>query len=86
MKINGKETQAKQFAYDGCHKIYIIENDADLEEALSLGYKIRNIELLEETYNNSCELRFINNWKLDTVYVGQFEELKLEVHYEKARF
>lgn len=79
MKINDKETQAKQFAYDGCHKIYIIENDADLEDALSLGYEIRNIELLEETYNNSCELRFINNWKLDTVYVGQFEELKLEV-------
>lgn len=79
MIINDKETQARRFAYDGCHKIYLIEDDADLENALSLGYEIRNIELLEETYNNSCELRFINDWKLNTVYVGQFEELKLEV-------
>jgi hypothetical protein len=25
MKINGKEVTAKKFAYEGCHKIYVID-------------------------------------------------------------
>lgn len=29
MKINNKEVIGKQFAYDGCHKIYIIEDLQD---------------------------------------------------------
>lgn len=31
-KVNGIETKAKLFAYDGCHKIYLIEDDEDLKE------------------------------------------------------
>lgn len=29
MKINGKEVLGTKFAYDGCHRIYIIEDDKD---------------------------------------------------------
>jgi hypothetical protein len=25
MKINGKEVTAKKFAFEGCHKIYVID-------------------------------------------------------------
>ena len=30
MKINWKEVLGTKFDYDGCHKIYIIEDDKDL--------------------------------------------------------
>ena len=62
------------FAYDNCHKIYILEDDTDIMQARELGYSILPITLLETTYNNSCSLRFISNWKLSERYVEQFAE------------
>ena len=43
MKINGKEILGKEFAFDGCHKIYIIEDDDDKKMAIEYGYIIKNI-------------------------------------------
>lgn len=75
MKINGIEVVSNgYFAYDGCHKIYILENEKDLQESTKAGYIIYPITDLEEAYNNSCDLRFIYNWALDKVYVKQFED------------
>ena len=62
-----------KIAYDGCHKIYICEDDEDLKEAKEIGYQIHNIDELETLYNKSCLLVFIHNWKLTTTPVGQFE-------------
>ena len=73
MIINGQKVIGKQFAYDGCHKMYIIEDSEDLDNALNYNYDILPIEKLEQTYENSCELKFIHNWKLDKCYVAQFE-------------
>ena len=78
MKINGKKVKGNYFAYDRCHKIYIIEDEDDYEKADELGYNIYDIEDIEEAYNNSCELRFISNWKLTDYYVKQFEEAVFE--------
>lgn len=78
MKINGKEVLGTKFAYDGCHKIYIIEDDKDLMEALNFNYDIFPIGKLEDTYNKSCPLKFISNWKLNNCYVPQFEDAKFE--------
>lgn len=78
MKINGKLVIGKQFAYDNCHKIYIIEDKEDLKMAKDYNYKIFPIEDIKSAYENSCELRFISNWKLDKQYVGQFENAKFE--------
>lgn len=76
MYINNKQTDAKEFAFDGCHKIYLIEDEEDKKEAISLEYDIfLPIEQLEETFNNACPLRFISNWKLTTTYVAQCEEV-----------
>jgi hypothetical protein len=75
MKINGKETLAKTFAYDGCHKIYLIENEQQLQEARENEYSIRPIAQLKQTFENSCGLRFIDCWGFDKPkYVNQFEE------------
>lgn len=73
MKINGWETTAKAFAYDGCHKIYLLERDSDWKVASSDGYTILPIEKLPETFDGSCDLRFISNWALTKRFVRQFE-------------
>lgn len=78
MKINNIEVKGDKFAYDGCHKIYIIEDDEDLKKANELEYLIKNIEDLEDIYNESCELRFIRNWKLNILYAPQFEKATFE--------
>lgn len=77
MTINGIETKAKQFAYDGCHKIYLIEDEMDLNEA-RMGYSILPISELKKAFNNSCGLQFISSWKLDKSYVNQFEDACFE--------
>jgi hypothetical protein len=74
--INGKETTAKQFAYDGCHKIYLLESENDVWEARDCGYDVLPISGLRKTFYNSCGLQFISNWKLDKDYVRQFEAWK----------
>jgi len=75
MKINGKNIDGKKFAYDGCHKIYVIEDKKDEKEAIDLCYSILNIKKLPETYYKSCPLRFISNWKLTKKYVEQCKKL-----------
>jgi hypothetical protein len=73
MKINNQVTTAKGFAYDDCHKIYLLERDSDWKDASGSGYTILPIEKLEETYEGSCDLRFISNWALTKQFVRQFE-------------
>ena len=73
MKINGNEVIGEKFAYDSCHKIYILETKENEKEAIKYGYDIYDIDKIEETYNSSCPLRFIDNWNLDKQYVKQCE-------------
>jgi len=72
--INGKQTKAKKFAFDGCHKIYLIESAKDAREALEVGYDIYPIAELQSAYEDSCGLRFISNWALTVDFVAQFED------------
>lgn len=63
-----------KFAYDGCHKIYIIEDENDLKEAKKHDYEIHDIKELPKIWENSCDLRFIHNWKLTKTYISQFTD------------
>ena len=79
LKINGKEVKNNgYFFYDGCHKIYIIEDEKDIEEMFKIGWEYKEIypiEKLEDIYfNDTCSLRFIENVKLDKFYVPQLME------------
>lgn len=78
MKINGVEVVGKEFAYDGCHKIYVVEDENDKKEALESEYKIVSVEKLESTYNDSCDLRLIRNWKLTKLYAMQGQNAKFD--------
>lgn len=75
MKINGQTVNGNKFAYDGCHKIYIIEDEQDEIDARDLGYDIYSIL---DYYNSSCPLRFISNWKLNKHFVLQYEDIVVE--------
>ena len=61
----------KEFFFDGCHKIYLIEDEADkklmLTECNYLETDIFSIDKLEDVFNDSCPLRFINTVKLKTI-------------------
>ena len=72
--------EAEQFAYDGCHKIYIIESEADEAEAKKCDYEIYPIKKLKSAWSNSCSLKFISNWSLTKQFVPQFESVtKIEL-------
>jgi len=77
MKINGITTNAKKFAFDGCHKIYLLSDEKEECEAVGLGFKVFDIEKLQKTWEKSCGLRFINSWDFKLSFVSQFEELKI---------
>lgn len=78
MKVNGKTITATRFAFDGCHKIYLLEDDDQENHAREIGYDIRPIAELKSAYDSSCSLKFISSWGLGTGiwidYVGQFKK------------
>ena len=74
----------KEFFFDGCHKIYLIEDEADKQDFLKnknyLEEDILSIDELEETFDESCSLRFISTCKLKTI-VPQFRN-KIKFTYD----
>ena len=77
-KINGVKVTSKEFAYDGSHKIYLIDTDKERETAMEYGYNIYPIQNLKGIYILSGSLRFINSFDLKMTYVGQFEKANFE--------
>ena len=72
IKINKTEINAESFAFDGCHKFYILNDQKAKREAKELGYNICPINSLPETFVRSCPLRFIDEWGGDfNTIVGQ---------------
>lgn len=71
LKVNGVDvSHCKGFAYDGCHKIYLIETDDDIQEATRLGYvSLHTMDELGKTFIESCPLRFIDWWDLRKPFI-----------------
>ena len=72
LKVNNhKVDNIKEFFFDGCHKIYLIEDEEDKKKFIGennyLKEDIYPIEDLEKVFANSCPLRFINTCKLKTI-------------------
>lgn len=71
------------FVYDGYYRIYICESEKDVYEAMDLGYRVFNIDYLEDIYRTSCPiLRSISNWTLEKQYATTFQDAKISVVYE----
>lgn len=73
MKINGKEINQKEFAFEGCHKFYLLSNEEEKRHALEHDYEVLPIEELEYYWDCACSLRFISTWDLKEQIVKQFE-------------
>lgn len=61
------EIKTKKFAFDGCHKIYLLEYDADIKEATNAGYDIFDTSKIQEIWSKCCDLKFVNTWQLETI-------------------
>lgn len=74
-----------KFFYDGCHKIYIIEDFSDIGDMINNCEwsmdDLHSIDELEETILNSCPLVFINNVKLTKQYLTQ-EQKTITLTYD----
>ena len=60
-----------KFAWDRCHKIYLLRNEDELNELTELGYDIYDPEQLSDVWNRSCGLRFISSGDLTEQYIKQ---------------
>ena len=69
--INGKAITAYAFGFDGCHKIYLVENGEDEELLRSFDYEIYDIDGLPRAWADSCPLRFIETADLSETVVPQ---------------
>ena len=74
-KLELIENSDWDLAYDGCHKIYWLENSNDLKEALELEYEIHAASQVRELYYNSCGLEFVSSWS----YAGQNKRHPLDI-------
>ncbi|GAT02501.1 hypothetical protein [Mycolicibacterium fortuitum] len=77
LKINGEVVEATEFAYNGCHKIYLITFSGDRDLMLECGYTeddIYPVEMLPDIWATTCPLRFISSADLSVHYVEQCDE------------
>lgn len=75
------EVKADMFAYDGCHKIYLITNMHDEDESHDYGYELRGVEELPAIWDVTCPLRFIQFWDVENLkgnLVPQCFDAKIE--------
>lgn len=71
MRINGQYITATEFAFDGCHKIYLMNTPEDKRLFTEYEYDFYPIEDLEQAYEDSCALKFISNGDLENDPVRQ---------------
>lgn len=66
-RLDAIEASDLQLAYDGCHKIYLLESDEDREEAYRNGYGDKDIFPASEIralIRRSCFLVFVSTFSL----------------------
>ena len=76
------------FAFDGCHKFYLCDTEADRKMMRDYSYHIYPISDLPMAWNDSCPLRFILSADLETTYVNQgepawFEGWDIDTHLQR---
>ena len=77
-KLNDMDIPEERFAFDGCHKIYLIATDEEAKDAIECDYEIRPITDLPACWVDTCPLRFVNRWGTFETVVGQFEPAHFE--------
>lgn len=76
------EIKANMIAYDGCHKIYLITNNNEADEAKSYGYRLAPVGYLNVIWESACPLRFIEFWDVENLkgnIVPQCRDAEIQV-------
>ena len=82
LKINGKEVNGIGVAWDGDRRIYILENEKEVNEAKFYDYKIFPMKDLKNIWEISrYGIRFICRWGKPEFYVD-YEDDEDEVVFE----
>ena len=65
-KIAAIEASGFPLAYDGCHKIYFLEDEERQKECARFGYKpFHPSSEIRSLIDRSCGLVFVSRWGLD---------------------
>lgn len=64
-KIEAIEESKLPIAFDGCHKIYFLEDDAREAQAREFGYGIFESSEIRQLIAASCPLVFVSRWGFD---------------------
>lgn len=86
MKIGRYKTKAKEFFFDGCHKIYLIETPQDKKDFFDRDWEesdIYPIDQIVEIYRNSCPLKFINTCSFKTIVPQAVSQVTFTTNTEK---
>lgn len=79
MKVNGKTIKGIGYAFDRCHKIYILADLAEWKQAKEYGFECWALKTLPKVWEYTCPLRFISTWSLTDYYVEQGENAVFEM-------
>jgi hypothetical protein len=56
------EKSGCHIAWDGCHKLYLLPDNATVRSALEAEYDVYPAIQIKDLWESSCSLRFINRW------------------------
>lgn len=86
-KIKAIEDAGWRIAWDGCHKIYFLEDDERYADAVATEYDIYPASELRRIISNSCGLVFVSRWGMgsneDFVHKFNIEQCTEDI-YEAA--
>jgi hypothetical protein len=64
-KLKQIEESGWPLAFDGCHKIYFLQDEGRERQARDFGYDIYPSTDLRKLWDASCFLRFVTRWGYD---------------------
>lgn len=84
MRVDGelKDFPFVAVAFDGCHKLYLCEDEKEVHEAEEYDYEIHEPLALPALWERSCPLKFVSTWRLDAIIeqcAEDYGELTIEI-------
>lgn len=63
-KLDAIEASDLMVAFDGCHKVYLVEGEGEIADASQTGYDLFPAKEIRTLVNKSCGLVFVSAWHL----------------------
>ena len=82
--VDVEKVEAIAVAFDGCHKIYLIQSEDERCMMLDYGYEIHPLDKLQEIWDKSCPLRFIQTAGTLESVVHQCTEETIRIEIQEA--